>query len=127
MMQDWLEFVGKDVLAFFAELSMRDLQYPFALLLWVILVSLPLHGVERRDHIAGISYTLYCTATAVVLFLALPGSFLDAADIGFHLAFISFAIGVTSYRWFHSHDTLIIVSDGQTIKKKKRGLDHEKV
>jgi len=126
-MRDWLEFIQKDVLAIFAEFSTKDLQYPFALVLWIILVSLPLHGVERRDHIAGMSYTLYCTATSVVLFLALPGSFQDFADIGFHVAFVSFAIGVTSYRWFHSNDTLIIVSDGKPNQKKKQELDHEKV
>jgi hypothetical protein len=126
-MRDWLEFIQKDVLAIFAELSMKDLQYPFALILWIILVSLPLHGVDRRDHIAGMSYTLYCTATAIVLFLALPESFMDLADIGFHIAFVSFFVGVTSYRWFHSNDTLIIVSDGKPTKQKKQEMDHEKV
>ncbi|WP_141731447.1 hypothetical protein [Oligoflexus tunisiensis] len=125
-MKDWLEFIQKDVLAIFAELSMKDLQYPFALVLWIILVSLPLHGVERRDHIAGMSYTLYCTATAIMLFLALPGSFADYTDIGFHIAFVSFFVGVTSYRWFYSNDTLIIVSDGKLKKKKVQELDHEK-
>jgi hypothetical protein len=126
-MRDWLEFIQKDVLAIFAELSMKDLQYPFALILWIILVSMPLHGVDRRDHIAGMSYTLYCTATAIVLFLALPGSFMELADIGFHIAFMSFFVGVTSYRWFHSNDTLIIVSDGKPTKQKKQEIDHEKV
>jgi hypothetical protein len=126
-MRDWLEFIQSDALAIFAELSTKDLQYPFALILWIILVSLPLHGVDRRDHIAGMSYTLYCTATAIVLFLALPGSFTDFTEIGIHIAFVSFFVGVTSYRWFHSNDTLIIVSDGKTSKKKKQELDHEKV
>jgi hypothetical protein len=118
-MKDWLEFIERDVLTLFADLTMRDLQYPFALLLWIILLSLSLQGVERRDHIAGISYILYCTASAVALFLGLPGSFLDLADIGFHLAFVSLAIAVTSYRWFYSNDRLIIVSDDKTIQKKK--------
>jgi hypothetical protein len=126
-MRDWLEFIQTDALAIFAELSTMDLQYPFALILWIVLVSLPLHGVDRRDHIAGMSYTLYCTATAIVLFLALPGNFTDFAEIGIHIAFVSFFVGVTSYRWFHSNDTLIIVSDGTTGKKKKQELDHEKV
>ena len=125
-MRDWLEFIQNDVLAIFAELSMKDLQYPFALILWIILISLPLHGVDRRDHIAGMSYTLYCTVTAIVLFLALPGNFMGLADIGFHIAFVSFFVGVTSYRWFHSNDTLIIVSDGKPGKKKKQETDHEK-
>lgn len=124
-MNDWWEFIQKDVLAIFADLSTKDLQYPFALVLWVILVSLPLHGVDRRDHIAGMSYTLYCTVTAIILFLALPGSFLNLADVGFHIAFVSFFVGVTSYRWFHSNDTLIIVTNGTT-KKKTKELDHEK-
>ncbi len=122
-MKDWLEFIQKDLLAIFAEFSMKDLQYPFALILWIILVSLPLHGVDRRDHIAGMSYTLYCTATAIVLFLALPGSFLELGDIGFHIAFVSFFVGVTSYRWFHSNDTLIIVSDGKPTQKKKQEIE----
>jgi hypothetical protein len=122
-MRDWFEFIQNDVLAIFAELSMKDLQYPFSLILWIVLVSLPLHGVERRDHIAGMSYTLYCTATAIVLFLALPGSFVDLADIGFHIAFVSFVVGVTSYRWFHSNDTLIIVSDGKATQKKKQEME----
>ncbi|HYX40015.1 MAG TPA: hypothetical protein VE954_43520 [Oligoflexus sp.] len=125
-MRDWLEFIQKDVLAIFAELSTKDLQYPFALILWIFLVSMPLHGVDRRDHIAGMSYTLYCTVTAIVLFLALPGSFQEFEDIGFHIAFVSFFVGVTSYRWFHSNDTLIIVSDGEPTKKKKQESDHEK-
>ncbi len=122
-MKDWLEFIQKDLLAIFAEFSMKDLQYPFALILWIILVSLPLHGVDRRDHIAGMSYTLYCTATAIVLFLALPGSFLTLGDIGFHIAFVSFFVGVTSYRWFHSNDTLIIVSDGKPTQKRKQEIE----
>ncbi len=122
-MRDWLEFIQKDLLAIFAEFSMKDLQYPFALVLWIILVSLPLHGVDRRDHIAGMSYTLYCTATAIVLFLALPGSFLELSDIGLHIAFVSFFVGVTSYRWFHSNDTLIIVSDGKPTQKKNQEIE----
>ncbi len=122
-MRDWLEVIQKDLLAIFAEFSMKDLQYPFALVLWIILVSLPLHGVDRRDHIAGMSYTLYCTATAIVLFLALPGSFLELSDIGLHIAFVSFFVGVTSYRWFHSNDTLIIVSDGKPTQKKNQEIE----
>jgi hypothetical protein len=125
-MRDWFDFIQKDALAIFAELSVKDLQYPFALILWIILISLPLHGVERRDHIAGMTYTLYCTSTATILFLALPGSFTDYKDIGFHIAFVSFFVGATSYRWFHSNDTLIIVTNGKPRKKKKQELDHEK-
>jgi hypothetical protein len=125
-MKDWFEFVRSDALAIFAELTLKDFQYPFALILWIILISLPLHGVERRDHIAGISYTLYCTSTAIVLFLALPGSFKEFTDIGVHIAFVSFFIGVTSYRWFHSNDRLIIVSNAKPRKKKIQELDHEK-
>jgi hypothetical protein len=52
---------------------------------------------------------------------------MDLADIGFHIAFVSFFVGVTSYRWFHSNDTLIIVSDGKPTKQKKQEMDHEKV
>lgn len=126
-MKDWWEFIQKDLLAIFAEFSSKDLQYPFALILWVILVSLPLHGVDRRDHIAGMSYTLYCTTTAVVFFLALPGSYTSIADIGIHVAVVALFMGVTSYRWFHQNDALIIVSDGTGSKTKKQDLDHEKV
>ncbi len=126
-MKDWWEFIEKDILAILADFSMKDLQYPFAMILWIVLVSLPLHGVDRRDHIAGMSYTLYCTTTAIVLFLALPGTFTTIADFGLHLAFVSFFIGVTSYKWFHRNDTLVIVSSDGPTKNKRQDIDHEKV
>jgi multisubunit Na+/H+ antiporter MnhF subunit len=119
-MRDWWEFVQIDALAIFAELSLKDLQYPVALIAWIVLVSLDLLGVERRDHIAGMSYTVFCTAAAVFFFLAMPGNFTAYSDIALHVTFVSFVVGITSYRWFHRNENLIIVSGDNSKKKKKQ-------
>ncbi len=125
-MRDWIDFILKDFLAIFSDFSSKDLQYPFAFVLWIILISLKLHGVDHRDHIAGLSYTLYCTTVSIVLFLALPQAYTSIDDIGVHVAFVSFIIGVTSYKWFHRNDSLVVVSKSETNKNKKQDLDHEK-
>lgn len=122
-MKDWWEFIQKDLLAIFAEFSSKDLQYPFAMILWIVLVSFSLQGIDRRDHIAGMTYTLYCTTAAIVFFLALPGNYTSITDIGVHIAFVSMFVGITSYRWFHRNDALVIVSNGETVKKKKQDAE----
>jgi accessory gene regulator protein AgrB len=125
-MKDWWEFIQKDLIALFAEFALKDMQYPFAMILWITLVSFSLQGIDRRDHIAGMTYTLYCTTTAIVFFLAMPYSYPSINDIGVHIAFVSLFVGITSYRWFHRNDTLIIVStDNKEKNKKKQELDHE--
>ena len=126
-MLDWWTYIERDVQALWYSLSFSDLQYPFAFLLWIIIIRMQLLGVDRRDTITGICYTLYCAATGVTLFFALPGTAKSFSDFGLHLTLISLFSGVAAYRWFHVGEELLVVAgDASKHKKSKQDLDHEK-
>lgn len=119
-MFEWWTFVEKDVLAIFAAFSPKDLQYPLALLLWVIVVSMPMHGVDRRDRIVGICYTLYCTATGITLFLALPEAVKSFSDVGLHLAIFSVLAAISAYRWFSYEAPQVVTKSTKDKSKPKK-------
>ena len=126
-MFDWWKYIEKDLESLWYSLSFSDLQYPFAFILWIIIIRMQLLGVDRRDIITGICYTLFCAATGVTLFLALPGTAKNISAFGLHLTLISLFSGVAAYRWFHAGEQLLVVStDASKNKNNRQDLDHEK-
>lgn len=121
-MDEWWNYIEKDLQSLWYSLSITDLQYPFALFLWVIIIRMQLQGIDRSDIITGICYTLFCAATGVTLFFALPGTAKDFSDFGLHITLISLFSGVASYRWFHSKEKLLVVGGDTAKKKQKAGL-----
>ena len=68
-------------------------------LLWLILLSLPLRGIDRRDWGAGVTYVLFHVATGTALVLGLSRGLSAERDVLLQLAAILALGSVAGVRW----------------------------
>ena len=68
-------FIFKDLHDAWAAIEPVDFAKPSFIGLWLILLLTPLKGVDRRDLLAALVYTLFCMASAVILVFILPETF----------------------------------------------------
>ena len=116
-MDDWWEFMMNKNFELIEGIELKDFLYPFALCLWIILIALPLHDVDRRDRITGAGYVIYCTACAVVFFLAMPSNYDSFSDLPVHLGFVSLFAGLSAYRWIRRKTEASTDASAEVAKK----------
>lgn len=88
-----------ELLRAFTMLSVEEVLMAAAASLWLVILCLPLSGVDRRDHIAGLTYVLFCISAGVMLTIALPGRFGNFSDAPHHLEAIALFAFVAAVRW----------------------------
>lgn len=109
-MGEWWEFIRSDFMVSLAELSVKDFYDPAAVMLWLILLFLPLTGVERRNRVAAMTYMLYAASVAILLILAIPQNDPNLSAFPTHIAYVLAFVTVTLYRWYNRHDSFIVRS-----------------
>ncbi len=86
---------------FLLGLHISDFAMPIGLILWLIILWIPLKGIDRDDSISGLTYLAFSAFTAAVLIIIMP-SHLDR-DPGFIADFRILAmvtvIGVFRWKW----------------------------
>lgn len=109
-MIDWWSFVRQDMALILSALESRDFIYPMSCLLMLMIFFMPLRGIDRRDFICGLIYTVYIIAAGTILFFAVPGVGTGFTALGLHFAFVASLGSAALYRWFHSNDHLVVVA-----------------
>lgn len=100
-MTDWMIFLLTDLKKGWDELGPTDFAQPSFLGLWGVIVFLPLAGIDRRDIIAGLVYTLFCVAAGAMLVFALPMQFIPAPTFRNMIFTLLAMAGIAGIRWFY--------------------------
>lgn len=98
-MPNWLELLVRDITD--AVLGLRPVDFAFGtfVMMWLIILFMPLIGVDRRDPIAGAVFSLYCVASGAALVYALPQEIMGETNlktINISLTCMGIAAGI---RW----------------------------
>jgi len=72
---------------------------PCAVLLWLLILSLPLNGMDRSDRIAGAVFTVFYTAVGVAIILAVPNSLLGTPPLFEQTVYVFFFVIISAARW----------------------------
>ena len=71
-MPDWLILLLIDLEDVAIEVRASELARPSMFALWLLILFMPIIGVDRRDVISGAMYVLYCMAAGAAMVFALP-------------------------------------------------------
>ncbi|MFY7928448.1 MAG: hypothetical protein ACOVS5_06225, partial [Oligoflexus sp.] len=96
---EWITFVEDDFLGVFAGMALKDFALPIAFLLWLFILYIPLKGIDRRDVVAGLLYTLYCVTSGIVIFFAIPNFQPTWRSFGLHFCLAAVCGSIAAYRW----------------------------
>lgn len=75
-MPTWLIVLFSDLRDAILLTELVDLTLPMFFGLWLVILFMPLIGIDRRDPNAGAVFVLYCVASGAALVFALPQQFL---------------------------------------------------
>ena len=88
----------------------------------MVILYLPLHGIDREDPIAGMVYILYCVGSGATLFFALPNNFEEPEDLPIHFA-VLLVMGLgAAYRWFHKNNQTLTREEYEESARKKKEM-----
>lgn len=106
-MGNFLTLGMRDLVESYQAVRAVDLALPTFLGLWLVMLLMPLKGIDRRDPYGGMMYTLYLTASGVALIFALPRKYL-ATSPTFEVQFLAVTcmILLAALRWYLGKDTL---------------------
>lgn len=104
-MPEWLSVIWVDLKAIWFETDAVDLARPTYFILWMVILFLPLIGIDRRDPIAGLVYVLYCVAAGVTLVIILPEKYSDVLSLKTQFNLVMAMIFCASFRWFYKATT----------------------
>ena len=80
-MPRWALLLWKDILDAVLDLRPMDFAQPSFFALWLVILFMPLIGVDRRDPISGIVFVLFCMASGAALVFALPQELIPESDL----------------------------------------------
>jgi hypothetical protein len=90
---------ARETLDAFLALSTSDWVALGGAVLWLVIVALPLGGIERRDTTTAVTYVVFCVAAAVALLLALPMRNRSLIEADAHVRVILVAALISGLRW----------------------------
>ncbi len=114
-MTDILKLGVSDLLESYRALRAVDLALPTFFCLWLVILLMPLRGIDRRDPYGGAMYMLYLAASGVALIFALPRKYVATSpSLAVQLVAVICIILAAALRWYYGRDP----SD-ETIRKLK--------
>lgn len=103
----------------FRDLSPSDVAVLTGGAVWLLIISLKLVGIDRRDVAAGFGYMLFASAAGVALILAVPKKLTSGVD-AFDWIFLIGALSVLSaLRWFPNARVRVQIASVAANAKKK--------
>ena len=122
MFLDSMFFLFEDVILWFYSIKLADFAYPSYIFLWLVILYLPLHGIDCADPIAGLVYVLYCIGSGATLFFALPGEFAKTSDLPIHFGTLLVMGLAAAYRWFHKNSQSLTREEHEEELKRQKGV-----
>lgn len=87
--------------------------------LWLVLLAMPLSGIDRRDPMTRITYLFFMCFGGVALMIAVPGKFPTVHDAGWQLSSMGAMAALASIRWARRPSRPTVK---QTVVKKPKEL-----
>lgn len=123
-----------DIKESFAGITMLEVSKQALFGLWLIILFMPLKGVDRRDMLACLVYTMFMGAAAATLFYAIPKALVEeeaSLQDQFITLMIIFAFGCIRWNVDFKDLTKIMEENIKTPPKKEfkslKGPSHGKV
>ncbi len=114
-----------DVYESYLAIRAVDLAIPTFIGLWLLILALPLAGIDRRDPFSGLMYIIYLGATGVALVFALPSQYVEVeATPGNQVLSVATMMMIAAFRWWYHDDSPKEIEDksASQAKEKDRGI-----
>lgn len=103
-MDDWFGAIILDIKMSWQLLQAIDFALPSFICMWFLILLTPLHGMDRRDPIAGSVYTLFCMGAGVCLMFAIPKAYIELPSLTTQIVSISAMASISAFRWFFTSE-----------------------
>lgn len=101
---DTLKILWSDLIAIATNVGIQELTLPIALTLWATALMLPLPNIDKRDMVAGVTYVLFMTFSAVLIIAVLPAKFDPSTSSYQQTIYVGIGMVAASARWFWRRD-----------------------
>ena len=125
-MPAWLSVIWYDLKNAWDSLEPVDFAMPSFIGLWIIILFMPLFGIDRRDPIAGLMYVLFCSGAGVALVFALPQNYAPPRTMNLQITTVLFMGGVSAFRWFYGANPDILEEQRKQMEIRHKEKEKEK-
>jgi len=122
-MPEWLAALANDIRESWELLQAVDFALPSFACLWLLIVLLPLKGMDRRDPISGAMYTMFCMAAGVALMFALPQRYIPNPSLGVQVVGVMLMGFAGAFRWTRGANMVVLARELDT---KAKGVEDGK-
>lgn len=91
---------SREILRAFLDIPVSTFGSMIGICLWLIILFVPLTRIDRRDRMAGITYSLFMCFSGVFLILACAGRDGGFAHFDIYLSVCAVVICISGLRWF---------------------------
>jgi hypothetical protein len=106
-----LALIWHDVLAVGFSTEIIDFAWPMFFALWLVLLWIPLIGIDRRDHVCAMVYVMYLMGAAAMFMFALPEQFMEPMSF-LHMNGVLVLVGVVAAaRWYYWRPNSTLVKE----------------
>lgn len=89
----------KEVVEAFSALTYPDVAVALSVILWLVVLAIPLTGIDRRERMAGYTYVAFMAFSAAALVFAAPARLKDWRDAALHVVVILVMGVLAGARW----------------------------
>lgn len=100
---------------------MKDWVRVVCITLWILILLIPLKGINRRDPISGMMYSLFCTAAGTALLIAIPQKYALDMPLRSQLNLILFMSVFSALRWSFLGEGALVEKAGKKKGDMTRG------
>lgn len=90
---------AKEILEAFLDLNLREKSLLAASLLWLVILGLPLKGIDSREVMTGLTYVLFLVGSGVMLAASAPSALLGKQEFGKALTLMLVLSALSGIRW----------------------------
>jgi hypothetical protein len=89
----------EDIVDAFASMSAQEWSVVVGSVMWLVLLWMPLRGIDRRDRIAGATYALWLGTAGFILILAVPRKMSASSYSSDHFFLLLALAAIAFIRW----------------------------
>lgn len=90
---------AKEIFEAFLDLNLREKSLLAASTLWVVILGLPLKGIDSSEVMTGLTYVLFLVGSGVMLAASAPSELLGKQEYGKALTLMLVLSAVSGVRW----------------------------
>ena len=110
---------GREIFEAFLDIPVSTFSIIIGLIFWLVLLRMPLSGIDRRDQTAGLTYALFMCFSGTILILAVGQPRDMFSGILTHLIVVLLIFGAAKPRWTNRNDRLKKYSEMSTEEAPK--------